>query len=76
MDGTQTTAKKPSGRGTMLVTSIAFGSGNRGFGAGVFARLVGDLSVYEATANGFGFGAAAFAIGLCVARFVRKGGML
>ncbi|MEH0627885.1 hypothetical protein [Streptomyces stelliscabiei] len=76
MDTTQTATKKPPGAGAMLVTSLALGSGNLGFTAGVFARLAGDLSLYEATATGFGFGAAAFAIGLSVASFVRKGGLL
>jgi hypothetical protein len=73
MDVTEATPKKSSGAGAMLVTSIALGSGNLGFGAGVFARLTGDLSLYEATATGFGFGAATFAISLSVASFVRRG---
>ncbi|MFI0808617.1 hypothetical protein [Streptomyces echinatus] len=73
MDTTKTAAKKSPAAGAMLVTSLALGAGDLGFSAGIFARLVGHLSLYEATATGVGFGAAAFAIGLSVASFVRKG---
>ncbi|MET9056774.1 hypothetical protein ABZX99_03015 [Streptomyces antibioticus] len=74
MDPTQTTAKKNPGTSAMLVTSLALGSGNVGFMGGIFASLVGELSLYEATGAGSGFGAAAFAVGLSAASFVRNSG--
>ncbi|MGJ5826985.1 hypothetical protein [Streptomyces ossamyceticus] len=74
MDGTQGTPPKTPGSGGMLVTTIGLAAGNIGFAAGIFGRMVGDQTLFEATATGTGAGAATLALGMTVANFVRKDG--
>ncbi|MEU5281142.1 hypothetical protein AB0G87_32580 [Streptomyces asoensis] len=74
MDPTQITKKKNPGSGAMLVTSLGLGSAVVGFVAGIFGRMVGDQTLYEATATGVSASVGSFLLGLAVATFVRKGG--
>ncbi|WP_141666129.1 hypothetical protein [Streptomyces hirsutus] len=73
MDSTQATLVSPAPSKAMLVTSIGLGSGDIGFAAGAFGRIVGDLTLYAATVTGVSTAAGAFVIGLGIASFLRKG---
>ncbi|MET7516363.1 hypothetical protein ABZS88_23330 [Streptomyces sp. NPDC005480] len=57
----------------MLVTSIGLGAGDIGFAAGIFGRIVGDQTIYQATATGVGVGAGALVLSLTIVSFIRKG---
>lgn len=72
MDGTQNTPKRPPGSKAKLATSLGLGAGNIGFAAGIFGRIAGDQTFFEATATGTGVGATTLALGLTIAKFVRK----
>ncbi|MEH0428818.1 hypothetical protein QBB34_21285 [Streptomyces stelliscabiei] len=73
MDSTQSATQKPQASNAMLVTSTGLGAGNIGFIAGIFGSAVGDQGLYAATATGFGAAVVAFALGMSIVSFVRKG---
>ncbi|MFI9600354.1 hypothetical protein ACIHCX_10815 [Streptomyces sp. NPDC052043] len=74
MDSTQNTLARQTASRAILITLLILGCGDLGFAAGVFAGVVGHLSVYDATGVGAGAFATTLALALPIAIYIVKGG--
>lgn len=73
MDSTHNPAAEPTDPRAILVTLAMLVCGNIGFMAGIFAGLVGHLSIYASTATGAGAFTVTLPIGLAILAITGKG---
>ncbi|MFJ5995984.1 hypothetical protein [Streptomyces sp. NPDC092370] len=73
MDTTQNRVAEKTTSRAMLVTLLIFGCGNLGFLSGIFAGVVGKLSLYTATATGGGAFLLTLGVAFPIMSFVVKG---